>query len=232
MFNALASLAQTRARRVVIIAVVFFAVAGAMGAGVADRLDRYGADDPSTESVMADERLESAGFRDASVIVLIEDAPPAQPAGRQRIEEVERKVRTDFEIAEVVGFLETGNPDFVSADGTSTYLAVSVMPTDDKELQEAGQRIADDLDEEPGVSVGGFAVASEQVNKQVEDDLRTAELLVFPVLFLLTFLFFRSGVAALLPLMIGGLAIVGTFLLLRVGSEFGSVSIFALNLTT
>ena len=32
--------------------------------------------------------------------------------------------------------------------------------------------------------------------------------------------------------MVGGLAIVGTFLLLRVGSELGSISIFALNLTT
>jgi RND superfamily putative drug exporter len=45
-------------------------------------------------------------------------------------------------------------------------------------------------------------------------------------------LFFRSGVAALLPPLIGGLAIVGTFLLLRIASEIGSVSIFALNLTT
>jgi uncharacterized membrane protein YdfJ with MMPL/SSD domain len=36
----------------------------------------------------------------------------------------------------------------------------------------------------------------------------------------------------LLPLMIGALAIVSTFLLLRVASEFGSISIFALNLTT
>ncbi len=32
--------------------------------------------------------------------------------------------------------------------------------------------------------------------------------------------------------MIGGLAIVGTFLLLRVANEFVDVSIFALNLTT
>src|SRR5262249_24210658 len=62
--------------------------------------------------------------------------------------------------------------------------------------------------------------------------LRIAEMLVFPLLFLLTFFFFRSGVAALLPLLIGGLAIVGTFLLLRIASEIGSISIFALNLTT
>ena len=57
-------------------------------------------------------------------------------------------------------------------------------------------------------------------------------MLAFPLLFLLSLLFFRSLVASLLPLMIGGLAIVGTFLILRVASEFGSISIFALNLTT
>jgi uncharacterized membrane protein YdfJ with MMPL/SSD domain len=232
MLNALASLAQRRGKRVVILAAILFAVAGGMGGGVADRLDPYGADDPSTESVIADDRLEEAGFRDASVIVLIEDASPATPAGKERIEEIEGKVKADPEVNEVVGFLETGNRDFVSADGTKTYLAVSLKPTGDKEIQDAGQRITDDLEDEPGVSVGGFAVASEQVNKQVEEDLRTAELMVFPLLFLLTFLFFRSGVAALLPLMIGALAIVGTFLLLRISSEFGSISIFALNLTT
>src|SRR4030095_8314741 len=57
-------------------------------------------------------------------------------------------------------------------------------------------------------------------------------LLVFPLLLVLSLLFFRSGVAALLPPMIGALAIVGTFLMLRVASELTSVSIFALNLVT
>jgi uncharacterized membrane protein YdfJ with MMPL/SSD domain len=232
MFNALANLAQRRGKRVVIIAAIFFAVAGAVGAGVADHLDPYGADDPSTESVIADNHLDDAGFRDASVIVLIEDAPPTQAAGKARIQAVEQKVKADPDVQEVIGFLGTGNRDFVSKDGTTTYLAVGLKPTDDKEVQDAGKRIADELDGEPGVSVGGFAVASEQINKQVEHDLRVAELMVFPLLFLLTFIFFRSGVAALLPLMIGGLAIVSTFLLLRVASEFGSISIFALNLTT
>ncbi len=36
----------------------------------------------------------------------------------------------------------------------------------------------------------------------------------------------------MLPLLVGGLAIVGTFLMLRVASEVGSISIFALNLVT
>src|SRR5581483_4129096 len=63
-------------------------------------------------------------------------------------------------------------------------------------------------------------------------DLRRAELLAFPLLFLLSLLFFRSLVASLLPLLVGGLAIAGTFVILRIASEIGSISIFALNLTT
>src|SRR5262249_47771086 len=124
------------------------------------------------------------------------------------------------------------NTDYISKDGNSTYLAVSLKPTDDKAMQDASQRIADKLEPDHNVLVGGYALANRQVNKQVEKDLRMGELLAFPLLIILSLLFFRSGVAALLPPLIGGLAIVGTFLLLRIASEIGSVSIFALNLTT
>jgi uncharacterized membrane protein YdfJ with MMPL/SSD domain len=232
MFDALASLAQRRGRRVVILAAVVFVVAGALGGSVAKHLDPYGADDPATEGVRADDRLEDDGFRDANVLVLVRNASPAQPAGRRRVAQIEQKVKSDPDVAGVMGYLEAQNPDFISKDGTSTYLAVSLKPTDDKAMQDAGERIADNLQSDSGVLVGGYALANRQVNKQVEQDLRMGELLAFPLLFLLSLLFFRSGIAALLPLMIGGLAIVGTFLLLRVASEVGSVSIFALNLTT
>ena len=49
MLDRLALLAHRRGRRVVIVAVVLSIAAGALGAGVADRLDPYGADDPATE---------------------------------------------------------------------------------------------------------------------------------------------------------------------------------------
>jgi RND superfamily putative drug exporter len=232
MFDRLSSLAQFHRRPVIAAAIVFFLIAGAMGGTVADKLDPYGAEDPDTESVQADERLEDAGYRDSSVIVLMSDTDPATRAGGERIREIESKLKADPEVAEVTGYLQTRSRDFVSEDGDATYLAVSVTPTDDKELQEAGTRIEEELAGEEDVAVGGYALAQEQVNKQVEEDLQKAEIMAFPVLFLLTFLFFRSGVAAMLPLMVGGLAIVGTFLLLSVASEFGSISIFALNLTT
>jgi uncharacterized membrane protein YdfJ with MMPL/SSD domain len=232
MFNSLASLAERHGKRTVILAAIFFVIAGGVGSSVAKHLDPYGADDPSTQSVIADHRLEAAGFRDVSVIVLIDNASPTQAAGRQRIAAIEQQVQRNRNVQSVVGYPETKSRDFISKDGHTTYLGVTLKPTGDKELQDAGKEIKDELAGQPGVTVGGYALATEQVNTQVEHDLRTAEILVFPLLFLLTFWFFRSGVAALLPLMIGGLAIVGTFLILRIASEFGSISIFALNLTT
>ena len=232
MFDALASLAQRRRLAVVFTAVVLFGAAGAVGASVADRLDPFGADDPDTESVIADERLEDAGYRGAGVVVLIEGVQLDQPAGLARVREIERELLADPEVAGVSGFLSTSSSDFLSREGDATYLAVALATTEDKAQQEAADGIRERLEGEAGVSVGGPALAQRQVNEQVEEDLRTAELLAFPLLFLLSFVFFRSLVAAALPLLVGGLAILGTFFALRMASEVGSISIFALNLTT
>jgi RND superfamily putative drug exporter len=189
----------------------------------------FGADDPDTESVVADQRLDDAGFRETEVVVLVDGADMRSATGRKRVAAISAELKADPDVASAAGFLTTGSRDFVSRDGRSTYLAVALEPDDDRAQQDAARRIADSLADERGVIVGGRAVAESQVNKQVEHDLRTAELYAFPLLFLLSLLFFRSLVAALLPLLVGGLAIVGTFLMLRVASELTSVSIFALN---
>jgi uncharacterized membrane protein YdfJ with MMPL/SSD domain len=232
MFDALARLADGNARRVGLFAIVFFLLAAALGGSVANRLDPYGADDPATETVESRERLHDAGLRIPAVLAIVKDAPVAAPATRARVEALERSVRRRPDVKSVTGYYDTHSPVFVSKDGRSTYFAVALNTFDDKVWQETGADIADELSSRPGVLVGGAAVAQEQVNNQVEKDLRIAEMLAFPLLFLLSFLFFRSLVASVLPLMIGGLAIVGTFLILRIASEVGSISIFALNLTT
>jgi uncharacterized membrane protein YdfJ with MMPL/SSD domain len=232
MFDSLARLADGKARRVALFAVAFFLLAGALGGSVADRLDPYGADDPATETVKAMDRLEEAGLRVPSVIAVVEGAPVAAPATRRRVKALEDEVRARADVASVTGYYDTRSPAFVSRDRDSTYFAVALKTTGDKDAQETGADVAEQLSAHPGVVAGGPAVAQEQVNKQVEKDLQKAEMLAFPLLFLLSLLFFRSLVASVLPLMIGGLAIVGTFLILRLASEFGSISIFALNLTT
>lgn len=232
MFDAIARLTQTHPKRVLAVAGAFFAFAGIVGGGVADKLDPYGADDPDTESVIAQKQLEEAGYRSVGGIVLIEDADPETAAGKQRVEEIAQKVRGLDDVQEVTGYAETGSAAFVSKHGDSTYLAVRFTPTEDDELQDAGEALVDALEDEPGVLAGGGAVAQAQVNAKVESDLQRAELLAFPILFLLSLLFFRSLVAAALPLFVGMLAIVSTLITLTVASELTSVSIFALNLVT
>jgi uncharacterized membrane protein YdfJ with MMPL/SSD domain len=230
MLERLAELAERRGRRVVIVAVVLAVAAGGLGAGVADRLDPYGADDPDTESVRAADRLEQAGYRETGVVVLVDDVRVDSAAGRERIETLSERIRADEDVAGVASFYSTGSRDFVSRDGRSTYLAVQLSPTEDDQVQDAGERISAALEHEHGVLVGGGAVAQQQAGEQVEKDLRTAELYAFPILFLLSLLFFRSLVAAALPLVIGGLTIVSTMLMLSVANELGSISVFALNL--
>ncbi len=231
MFDALARLADGRGKLVVVLAIAFFAVAGAVGGGVADKLDPYGADDPDTETYKAAEQLREAGHRNTGLVVLVEGSAD-DPRTKRQVAAIRADLARDPDVATVNGFANTRKRDFVALDGDAQYLAVALKPTDDKPWQEAGERIADQLAGQPGVRVGGPALAQAQVNDQVESDLQRAEMLAFPLLFLLSLLFFRSLVAAALPLLVGGLAIVGTFMTLSIASEFGSISIFALNLTT
>ena len=232
MLDSLARFVYRRRRFVAVGAVAFFVVAAGFGSGVASHLDPYGADDPATDSVKADNLLTDHGYRPTDVIVLFQHAPVASAQTKSRVEAVEHELRARGDVARVTGYYDTRSTDFVSHDRDATYLAVALRPTDDKARQDAASSIEDRLNGKPGVTVGGGALAQEQVNKQTESDLRRAELLAFPLLFLLSLLFFRSLVASLLPLLVGGLAIVGTFLILRIASEVGSISIFALNLTT
>ena len=105
-------------------------------------------------------------------------------------------------------------------------------PTSDKQVQDDAQTIMNRFASRKDVELGGAAIVSAQTNTQVSKDLGRAEMLAFPLIFLLSLLFFRSLVAALLPPLLGGLAIVTTFFVLRVVSNFTDLSVFALNLVT
>ncbi len=233
MFDSLARLADRRARRVGLIAIVFFFFAAAIGGSVAEYLGPYGADDDRTESVKADKALEEAGYRPSDTTVLISGVDiKGSAADRRQVEAIRREILAEPGVKEAVGFAQTESPTFISLDGDQALIAVSLESTEDKGRQDAAADVAHALEDRDNVTVGGLPLANEQVNVQVEKDLQRAEIMVFPLLFLLSLLFFRSLVAAILPLMVGALAIVGTFLALRIGAEVGSISVFALNLTT
>jgi RND superfamily putative drug exporter len=121
-----------------------------------------------------------------------------------------------------------GRSPLISRDRLATYIPVYLKTGTEGP---AGERITRRLAPIPGVVVGGYAVAVPQVSDKVEQDLKRAESLAFPLLFLLSLVIFRGGVAALLPLFVGLLTVTGTFLGLRIVNEGVLLSIFALNLT-
>lgn len=229
----LARSADRRPRLTVALAVIFFIVAGGLGSSVIQRMGPYGAEDKASESIKADQLLRDAGYRPADTTVLIRNVDVRGSArDRARVERIRERILTRPGIASVTGYAQTGAPGFVSRGGDATLLTVAMESTDDQKQQKEALGLSESLADEPGVLVGGIPMVSEQMNVQTENDLKRAEILVFPVLLLLSLLFFRSLVAALLPLMVGAFAIVGTFLGLRIATEFGSISFFALNLTT
>src|SRR5262249_14342057 len=126
----------------------------------------------------------------------------------------------------------TGNSSFVSRDGHATYLAVAFKPMSSSDEDKAAKRLDKNFSRLAGVTVGGTVLATSQGGTQGGKDLARAEALAFPILFVLLFLIFRSAVAAVLPLIGGAVAILATFLGLRLVNGITPLSIFALNLTT
>src|SRR3954470_3959000 len=108
MLSALADLAVRRGRRVVVLALIGAVVAGVFGSGVAKRLDPYGADDPATESVQADNRLDDAGFQDLGVIALV-NGDVSSPATKQRVNSVAAQISKDQAVGRITDFYDTGS---------------------------------------------------------------------------------------------------------------------------
>lgn len=234
MLSRLATFLYGHRRYVLMAAVVLAAVAGAFGVGVAKHLSPYGANDPATQSVQATDRFQAAAGRqiDPGVVALISSGNVRTPAAEKRVRDVERQLRAQPDVVTVQSFYDSHSPAMVARDGRSTYVVAYFKPLPDKRLSDDAKVIERSFVSQPAVKLGGTAIANTQVNAQVSHDLEHAELLAFPFIFVLSLLFFRSLVASLLPPLLGGLAIVCTFFLLRIVSTFADLSVFALNLTT
>jgi RND superfamily putative drug exporter len=234
MLTRLAQFVHARGRAVLAVAVIGAAVAGAFGFGVASHLSPYSATDPASQSVRATNRFQAAAGRqiDPGIVALVRSGPVRSPAARARVQQIAAELASEPNVAAVSDYYSSGNPAMISTDGRETFVLVYFRPLSDKALQDEAKVIEARLAGAADVTLGGGAVANAQVNSQVSHDLAHAELLAFPFIFLLSLLFFRSLVAALLPPLLGGLAIVVTFFALRVISSFADLSVFALNLVT
>jgi putative drug exporter of the RND superfamily len=217
---------------------VFFVAAAVLGGGVASRLSSGGFDDPASESSRATDTIKrDFGKQQPDLVLLVtakrgtvDDAEVGAAA-----EALAGRLAAEKSVARSVSYWGAGNPPPLrSKDGRQALVLASLHGDEDQVLDSArdlSPRYTRD-DAAITVRVGGFSEIFRQVNQQVEEDLLRAELIAFPITLLLMVLVFGSVVAAGLPLVVGALAIVGTFLVLLIISSLTEVSIFALNLAT
>src|SRR3954447_16381497 len=234
MSGGFASFVYRNSRPVLLIALVGIAVAGVFGLGVAKQLSPYGDTDPSTQSVRATNRYQAGTGRqiDPGVVALVKTNGLPGAAAEPRVRMVEAQLRSSRDVATVSSYYDIRDPAMLARDGASTYVVAYFKPKSDLRIENDAKRVESAFAGQHDVELGGGAIANEQVNTQVGNDLARAELFAFPIIFLLSLLFFRSLVASLLPPFLGLLAILLTFFALRIVSSFTDLSVFAQSIVT
>ena len=250
MFSTLGHLTVRRRRLVLGLTVLFVALAAVLGSGVFNRLSGGGFDDPSAESSRVTRLLEDRfGTGTPNLVILIDanragpsagrdpatapavDAPAVEAASR----EVQRVLAADRDVAEVVSYWSLGRvPPLRSTDGDSALVIVRIAGDEDR-VQAATDRLAAQLDGRRGpitVSGAGRGSVFSSISSTIEGDLARAESVAVPVTLLLLVLVFGGLVAAGLPLLVGAISVLGTFLTLWVIAGLTDVSVFSINLVT
>lgn len=141
------------------------------------------------------------------------------------------ELRTWKSVAAITTFLD--NPRQAAPDGHAAYVNVQLNAAIDNspqllpELERRLQHVPD-----LQWSIGGGPVFYQDIQVVSENDLRRAELLAFPFAIIALLFVFRSVVAAILPSLVGGFAVVVALALVFALGHITDLSIFVLNITT
>ena len=241
MFTRLGDLTVRRRRPLLLLTVVFVVLAGVLGGGVFDRLSTGGFEDPASESARADDYLaETFGVASPNVVLLVtaadgtvDDAPVAAE-GRRLTRELAALPATD----QALSYWSLGDAAPLRSRTGDAALVLGVIGGDDDQVAAAVEGIERRFagDQGPGglvtVEVGGRAEVFRQVGLTIEGDLARAESIAVPLTLALLIVVFGGLVAALLPVGIGAVAVLGAFLVLWLVTGFTDVSVFSINLVT
>jgi uncharacterized membrane protein YdfJ with MMPL/SSD domain len=240
VIDRLARLSTERTRRVLLIAGAVFLLAAALGVPVLTILKSENSEfqDHNAQNQQVLRALEHATGQSAEygVAALVPTAGAVSAGSRSAVSaatSVQRRVAAL--LAAQPGFQReldysaTHLPALLSRDGRFT-LVLAAFASQDRSAA-AVARVRPEL-AGSGVLFGGNDVAFHEINERTTSDLRRAETFALPILLLLSFWVFRGLIAAALPLLVGGFAIVITFLALRLIDQVLGLSIFAANLVT
>jgi RND superfamily putative drug exporter len=226
-----------RPRLSLLLALLLTALAVVAGSGVADRLGSGGWEDPDAQSTYATEALEHRFPASQPNLLLLVDAGRASvddPAVAAEAKRLAARLASERGVTGVGSYWQSGSPALKAEDGHEALVAARITG-DEKTAGETLDRLAPAFRGTHGpveVRVGGPVAVRHEMQTTIREDLTRAELIALPVTLVLLVMVFGSAVAALLPLGVGIIAILGTNAVLRGLTELTDVSVFAMNLTT
>lgn len=237
MFERLAELAIRRSRLILVGALAAVTLMGALGGGAFDKLLGGGFDDPASQSSRAAKVIDEKFGGGTNLILLVrtDRGSVDDPAARQSGQGLVADLKKEEGLTNVVSYWETGLSDLRSRDGREAMVLAHVEG-DATQLQERAKRVigAYSTEHEGGLTVraGGAAAVGSDLADQVVDDLLLAEAIAIPLTLVLLLFVFGSVVAALLPLAVAVIAIIGSFAQLSLLADVTDVANSATNLTT
>jgi RND superfamily putative drug exporter len=209
--------------------------AAAYGIGVFAHLSNGGFDDPATDSAK-ELVLEQATFpgRETDLVVVYSSPTlTVEDAAFQRAVTGTLAALPKSDVGGVVTYYDTKSPGLVSSDGHATRVIVTLAGVGQDAKSTNWEAVKGDF-AAPGLStsIGGRWAVFGDVNEQVSKDIARAESISLPIVFLLSLLIFGSLISALMPTLVGGIAVMGAFAVVRLITGVTDVSIFSINVIT
>jgi len=231
----LAPVLVARRRLVLVLALVFLAIAGGVGGGVAKELSAGGFSDPKVESQRAAAALDTTFHTGASNFLFLVTTPSGVDQATAPGVALTQRLAAEPGVTGVVSYWTAGRQVTLrSKDGTQALVLARLIGSQDDSVKKA-KALGKEYDGQfQGLTVasgGEFAVYAE-VGDTIERDVIRAESIAIPITAVLLVLVFGSLIAASLPLLVGVLSILGTFLALHVLVGFTEVSVYSVNLAT
>ena len=224
-----------RAVAVLLIGLGITAAAGIAGIGLEDKLGSGGFDDPGTESAreLVAER-DAFGNRsiDAIIIFSSEDEQVGDPAFRAEVEQTLASIPDDT-VVSVASWYDAGDPAMLSKDQHATAVYVSLAGESQDDFNDSFERLRPVVEKSSLETdfAGAYAVYAD-VNEETKADLLRAEIVSLPIVLVLSLIIFRSVIAALMPVLVGLVAVLGARATVAGLNELVEVSIFAPNIIT
>ena len=220
---------------VLTVALVAVVSSGIWGLGVFGQLTEGGYNDPNSESSHAAVIVQQAlGTPAADVVAIYTPAKTKidDPALTKRIKARLAALPTSA-VKSNSSYWQQKSAQYAAKDKSSAVAVITLVGPDDAAKIDQFRAIKDDFAVDgASVQLAGGVPLNDASSTRSTSDLGTAELISLPITLVLLLFIFGSLVAAALPVLVGGMAVLGSLGILHAVASHTEVNSFAVNVAS